>query len=522
MADTPDPGPVTDPSPGGSGAGRAPEHLDRDRVAHLAGLARIALTPAEMDRLAGELSVVLDAVAQVQEVATADVPATSHPVPLRNVVRPDVPLPGLTQAEALSGAPAVVEGRFRVPAHPRGGLMADDLTRLSAAAMSEALAAGQVSSVELTTAALERIDAVDGDAAAGVHAFLHVARDEALATARASTTPGRRGATWPPWPGVPVAVKDVVATRGMPTTVGSRILTGWVPPYDATLVTRLREAGTPLLGKTNMDEFAMGSSTEHSAYGPTRNPWDPGRIPGGSGGGSAAAVAAFEAPLAVGTDTGGSIRQPAAVTGSVGVKPTYGGVSRYGLVALASSLDQAGPCARSVLDAALLHEAIGGHDPRDSTSLPGGPPPVVAAARQGAAGDLAGVRVGPGARARRRGLPARRPGPVRRGGRAPAGRRRRGRRGVRAALPLRPGGVLPDPAERGQQQPGQVRRHAVRSAGGGLRPRRDGRAGHGGHPRGGLRRRGQAPDRPGHLRLERRLLRRLLRQRAEGPHPGAA
>ncbi len=144
-----------------------------------------------------------------------------------------------------------------------------------------------------------------------------------------------------------------------------------MPPYDATLVTRLREAGTPLLGKTNMDEFAMGSSTEHSAYGATRNPWDPERIPGGSGGGSAAAVAAFEAPLAIGTDTGGSIRQPAAVTGSVGVKPTYGGVSRYGLVALASSLDQAGPCARTVLDAALLHEVIGGHDPRDSTSLPG-------------------------------------------------------------------------------------------------------------------------------------------------------
>src|SRR3982750_2646050 len=160
-----------------------------------------------------------------------------------------------------------------------------------------------------------------------------------------------------------------MATRGMPTTCGSRILRGWVPPYDATVVRRLRDAGLVVLGKTNMDEFAMGSSTEHSAYGPTRNPWDRDRIPGGSGGGSAAAVAAFEAALAIGTDTGGSIRQPGALTGTVGVKPTYGGVSRYGLVALASSLDQAGPVTRSVLDAALLHELIAGHDPPDSPSI---------------------------------------------------------------------------------------------------------------------------------------------------------
>ena len=169
--------------------------------------------------------------------------------------------------------------------------------------------------------------------------------------------------------GVPIAVKDVVTTKGLPTTAGSRILEGWVPPYDATLVTRLRAAGMPILGKTNMDEFAMGSSTEHSAYGPTHNPWDLDRIPGGSGGGSSAAVTAFEAPLAIGTDTGGSIRQPGAVTGTVGVKPTYGGVSRYGLIALASSLDQAGPVTRTVLDAALLHDVIGGHDPMDSTSI---------------------------------------------------------------------------------------------------------------------------------------------------------
>ena len=164
-----------------------------------------------------------------------------------------------------------------------------------------------------------------------------------------------------------------------------------MPPYDATVTARLQAAGIVILGKTNMDEFAMGSSTENSAYGPTRNPWDLDRIPGGSGGGSAAALAAFEAPLAIGTDTGGSIRQPAAVTGTVGVKPTYGAVSRYGLVALASSLDQAGPCARTVLDTALLHEVIAGHDPRDSTSIDAPVPDVVGAAR---ARDVTGVRIG--------------------------------------------------------------------------------------------------------------------------------
>jgi aspartyl-tRNA(Asn)/glutamyl-tRNA(Gln) amidotransferase subunit A len=190
---------------------------------------------------------------------------------------------------------------------------------------------------------------------------------------------------------VPLALKDVLTMKGVPTTCGSRILSGWRPPYDSTVVERLRDAGVVILGKTNMDEFAMGSSTEHSAYGPTRNPWDLERIPGGSGGGSAAALAAFEAPLAIGTDTGGSIRQPAAVTGTVGVKPTYGGVSRFGLVALASSLDQAGPCARTVLDAALLHAVIAGHDPRDSTSIAGPVPDVVAAVKNA---DVRGVKIG--------------------------------------------------------------------------------------------------------------------------------
>ncbi len=269
-----------------------------------------------------------------------------------------------------------------------------ELLQRTAADLAELLAAREVSAVELTRAHLDRIAAVDGDQDRGIHAFLHVDDAGALATAAAVDGARARGEIVGRLAGVPIAVKDVLATRGMPTTCGSAVLRGWVPPYDATVVSRLRGAGMPILGKTNMDEFAMGSSTEHSAYGPTRNPWDLERIPGGSGGGSAAAVAGFEAPLAIGTDTGGSIRQPAAVTGTVGVKPTYGGVSRYGLVALASSLDQAGPCARTVLDAALLHAVIGGHDPLDSTSLDEPIPDVVAAAREGAGGDLSGARVG--------------------------------------------------------------------------------------------------------------------------------
>ncbi|MEJ7834529.1 MAG: Asp-tRNA(Asn)/Glu-tRNA(Gln) amidotransferase subunit GatA [Nocardioides sp.] len=260
----------------------------------------------------------------------------------------------------------------------------------TAAEYADALSAGETTSAALTQAHLDRIAEVDG----AVHAFLHVDAEGALAQAAASDA--RRAAGHPAsvLDGVPIAVKDVMATRGLPTTCGSLILEGWVPPYDATVVARLRAAGLPILGKTNMDEFAMGSSTEHSAYGPTHNPWDLDRIPGGSGGGSAAAVAAFEAPLAIGTDTGGSIRQPGAVTGTVGMKPTYGGVSRYGLVALANSLDQAGPVARTVLDAALLHELIGGHDPLDSTSIDAPLPSLVEAVRQGASGDLTGVRIG--------------------------------------------------------------------------------------------------------------------------------
>ncbi|MFB7250581.1 Asp-tRNA(Asn)/Glu-tRNA(Gln) amidotransferase subunit GatA [Microbacterium sp. NPDC056234] len=265
-----------------------------------------------------------------------------------------------------------------------------DIIRWTAAELADKLTAGEVSSREATQAHLDRIAAVDGD----VHAFLHV-NDGALAAADAIDAARAAGEQLHPLAGVPLAIKDVLVTTDQPTTSGSKILEGYLSPYDATVVARSRAAGLIPLGKTNMDEFAMGSSTEHSAYGPTRNPWDLDRIPGGSGGGSAAAVAAFEAPLALGSDTGGSIRQPAHVTGTVGIKPTYGGVSRYGAIALASSLDQVGPVTRTVLDAGLLHDVIGGHDPKDSTSLTDAWPSFAEAAREGARGDaLKGLKVG--------------------------------------------------------------------------------------------------------------------------------
>ncbi|MEP7024723.1 MAG: amidase family protein, partial [Actinomycetota bacterium] len=265
--------------------------------------------------------------------------------------------------------------------------MDSDLIRNTAAQLAGGIAAGEVSAVEVTQAHLDRIAAVDDR----VHSFLHVAPEQALAAARAVDAQRAAGQPLGPLAGVPLALKDVFTTADMPTTCGSRILAGWQPPYDATVTRRLREAGVVILGKSNMDEFAMGSSTENSAFGPSRNPWDLSRVPGGSSGGSASAVTAFEAPLAIGSDTGGSIRQPGAVCGIVGVKPTYGGSSRYGLVAFASSLDTPGPLARTVLDAALLHEAISGHDPCDSTSVAAPVPPVVAAARQA---DVSGLRIG--------------------------------------------------------------------------------------------------------------------------------
>ncbi len=267
---------------------------------------------------------------------------------------------------------------------------AGELTGLTAAELADKIAAREVSSVEVTQAHLDRIAEIDDQ----LGAFLHVSGAEALVAAKAADDAIAGGQAPSALAGVPLALKDVFTTVDAPTTCGSKILEGWVPPYDATVTARLRAAGIPILGKTNMDEFAMGSSTENSAYHVTRNPWDVTKIPGGSGGGSAAALASYQAPLAIGTDTGGSIRQPAAVTATVGVKPTYGTVSRYGLVACASSLDQGGPCGRTVLDTALLHQVIAGHDLRDSTSIDAPVPDMVAAAKLGAQQDLSGVRIG--------------------------------------------------------------------------------------------------------------------------------
>lgn len=268
---------------------------------------------------------------------------------------------------------------------------AEGLISLTAAELAEKIHSREITSREVTQAFLDRIAETNEE----LNSFLHVGAEEALAAADAvdkALDAGEEPASG--LAGVPLALKDLLVTTDAPTTAASKMLEGYVSPYDATVTKRLREAGIPILGKTNLDEFAMGSSNENSAFGPAHNPYDTERTPGGSGGGTAAALASGQAPLGIGTDTGGSIRQPAALTNTVGVKPTYGTVSRYGLIAAASSLDQAGPCGRTVLDTALLHEVIAGHDAFDATSVDKPVAPVVAAAREGAKGDLSGVKVG--------------------------------------------------------------------------------------------------------------------------------
>jgi len=261
-----------------------------------------------------------------------------------------------------------------------------DLTRLTAAEARRQLDAKEISSVELTEAYLAQIDAVEGD----IHAYLHLMTDVAREQAKAADARIASGEDVSALTGIPIALKDILVTTDAPTTAASNILKGYVSPYDATVVQRLREQGAVFLGKNNLDEFAMGSSTENSAYGPTHNPWDTTRVPGGSSGGSAASVAAREATISLGSDTGGSIRQPAGFCGIVGLKPTYGRVSRFGLMAFASSLDQIGPFARTVEDAAIMLEAISGQDPFDATSVPLEVPHYAQQLRT----DLKGVRVG--------------------------------------------------------------------------------------------------------------------------------
>lgn len=264
--------------------------------------------------------------------------------------------------------------------------MTIELFRLTIHELNELYREKKASPVEVTRQVLSRVEKLDPE----IHAYLTVTSDSALKEARDAEERFARGEPRGLLDGIPVALKDIFLTRGVKTTCGSRILENFVPPFDATVVAKLREQGAVFPGKLNMDEFAMGSSNENSAFGPTRNPWDRGRVPGGSSGGSAAAVAADECASALGTDTGGSIRQPASLCGVVGMKPTYGRVSRYGVIAFASSLDQVGPLTKDVEDAAIMLRAVAGHDPRDSTSIPQPVPDYRRALRAG----VKGIRVG--------------------------------------------------------------------------------------------------------------------------------
>ena len=494
--------------------------ITRDEVAHLANLARIDLDDAELDHLAPQLSVILESVASISGVAADDIPPTSHALPLTNVFREDVVRAGLTPEQALSGAPARRAAALLRAADPGGG-GSEYLDPQTAAELADALAAGETTSRRAHPGP-PRPDRRRRRRRARVPARRR--RGRARPGGRVRRPPRRRHACSPRSTACrsrsrtcspPRACRPPAARRS--SRAGSRRTTR---PWSR----GCKAAGLPILGKTNMDEFAMGSSTEHSAYGATHNPWDLDRIPGGSGGGSAAAVAAFEAPLAIGTDTGGSIRQPGAVTGTVGVKPTYGGVSplrprRAGQLARPGRPgDPHGARLRAAARGHRRPRPDGLHQHRPAAAG------LVAAAREGAAGDLTGLRVGVIKELGGEGYQA---GVIDRASRS------------RVDLLVEAGAEVVEvscpnfvhalaayylilPAE-ASQQPREVRRDALRPAGLARgRARRERRGGDARDPRRRLRRRGQAPDHPRHLRAVQRLLRRLLRPGAEGAHADLA
>jgi len=398
--------------------------LSKEEVLKVGRLGRIHLSDEEVERFASQLSSIFDYVDKLGELDTKSVEPLAHALALRSVLRKDEPRESLSPEEAVRGAPDATGDFFRVPrviddgtgavgvraaraggyvprrqapgaprpAHPgrgpfRAGPRSGRPGPLTACEMRDAIRRGDLSAAEATEACLEAIERLDPK----VRAFLSV--DAEGARRRAAELDDRRARGEPTGllDGLPVAVKDNLCTSdSQPTTCASRILEGWRAPYNAHVVERLLAEGAVIVGKTNLDEFAMGSSTENSGLHPTHNPWDIGRVPGGSSGGSAAAVAARMVPLALGSDTGGSIRQPAALCGVVGMKPTYGRVSRYGLVAFASSLDQIGPLARTVGDTALLLQATSGRDERDSTSVPGPVPDYLATLDE----PVEGLRIG--------------------------------------------------------------------------------------------------------------------------------